>query len=85
MERASKLHPYQIEVSLEDQTVRDSHGFSASFSIDPFRRECLLGGLDDIDLSLRSAAALDDFERRHDNAFWLMPRPAEPLNAQREG
>ena len=83
MTRAAELPHYQVHVSLEDQLVRDEHGFSASFSIDPFRRECLLGGLDDIGLSLRSSDALDKFERQHDKAFWLAPRPAETTSATR--
>ncbi len=80
--RAAELPHYEIEVSLEDQTVKDAHGFSASFSIDPFRRECLLGGLDDIALSLRQSEALDRFETLHDKAFWFAPRPAEAIRAQ---
>jgi 3-isopropylmalate/(R)-2-methylmalate dehydratase small subunit len=75
--RAASLPGYQLNVSLEDQTVQDDHGFSASFSIDPFRRHCLLEGLDDIGLALRHSAELDNFEQSHDKAFWLSPRPAE--------
>ncbi len=75
LDRAASRLSYRLHVSLEDQTVTDDHGFSASFAIDPFRRECLLEGLDDIGLSLRHAAALDEFERRHDQVFWVSPRP----------
>ena len=68
----AKLIPdYQLTVSLESQTVTDSHGFSASFEVDPFRKFCLLEGLDDIGLTLRHAAALDTFEAKHDEASWL--------------
>ena len=77
LERAASLPQYELKVSLEDQTVEDAHGFSASFSIDPFRRECLLEGLDDIALSLRYSADLDRYEQQHDKAFWLAPRPLE--------
>jgi 3-isopropylmalate/(R)-2-methylmalate dehydratase small subunit len=76
LERAAKTDDYQLTVSLEEQTVEDGQGFRASFSIDPFRRYCLLEGLDDIGLTLRHASALDSFERQHDSAFWLAPRPA---------
>ncbi len=62
---------YQLTVSLEAQTVTDSEGFKASFEIDPFRKFCLLEGLDDIGLTLRHAAELDAFEKQHDNATWL--------------
>src|ERR1700756_1229058 len=76
MERASTIDDYQLTVSLEDHLVQDDHGFSATFSIDPFRRYCLLEGLDDIGLTLRHSEALDKFEKQHDSAFWLTPRPA---------
>jgi len=66
---------YKLSVSLEDNTFHDNDGFSTSFTIDPFRRYCLLEGLDDIGLTLRHAAVLEDFERRHDHAFWLAPKP----------
>jgi 3-isopropylmalate/(R)-2-methylmalate dehydratase small subunit len=62
---------YQLTVSLEAQTVTDNRGFSATFEVDPFRRFCLLEGLDDIGLTLRHEAALDAFEAKHDEAGWL--------------
>jgi 3-isopropylmalate/(R)-2-methylmalate dehydratase small subunit len=74
-ERAAKTGGYKLTVSLEDQTVTDERGFSAMFTIDPFRRYCLLEGLDDIGLSLRHAAELDEFEKKHDAAFWVAPKP----------
>jgi 3-isopropylmalate/(R)-2-methylmalate dehydratase small subunit len=84
LHQAASLPHYQLHVSLEDQTVHDDHGFSASFAIDPFRRECLLEGWDDIGLSLRHAAALDEFERRHDKVFWLSPRPGSRAASAKE-
>ena len=74
--RAASIPGYQLTVSLEDQTIHDDHGLSLTFSIDPFRRECLLEGLDDIGLSLKHAGALDRFEQQHDKEFWYAPRPA---------
>lgn len=82
LERAASLPDYQLDVSLEEQKVKDASGFSASFSIDPFRRECLLEGLDDIGLSLRHSAELDTFERKHDEQFWWAPRPEEAASAK---
>jgi 3-isopropylmalate/(R)-2-methylmalate dehydratase small subunit len=73
LQRAAKTEGYKLTVSLEDQTVKDAQGFSAKFTIDAFRRDCLLEGLDDIGLSLRHADALDKFERKHDEAFWVAP------------
>jgi 3-isopropylmalate/(R)-2-methylmalate dehydratase small subunit len=69
---SAKTFPnYQLTVSLEDQTVTDSQGFKANFEIDPFRKFCLLEGLDDIGLTLRHEAALDAFEAKHEGAGWL--------------
>ncbi|MGA2051255.1 MAG: 3-isopropylmalate dehydratase small subunit [Terracidiphilus sp.] len=65
---------YQLTVSLEAQTVTDGRGFSATFEIDPFRKFCLLEGLDDIGLTLRHQAELDAFEAEHDQANWLKPK-----------
>jgi 3-isopropylmalate/(R)-2-methylmalate dehydratase small subunit len=74
LDRAASTENYKLTVSLEDQTVKDEQGFSATFSIDPFRRYCLLEGLDDIGLTLRHADALDTFEQKHNADFWLAPK-----------
>jgi 3-isopropylmalate/(R)-2-methylmalate dehydratase small subunit len=63
-----------ITINLEAQTVTDEEGFSAHFEIDPFRKYCLLNGLDDIGLTLRHEAELDDFESKHNAEFWLAPK-----------
>lgn len=68
---AKNIPNYQLTVSLEAQNVTDTHGFHATFEVDPFRKFCLLEGLDDIGLTLRHAAALDTFESQHDEATWL--------------
>jgi 3-isopropylmalate/(R)-2-methylmalate dehydratase small subunit len=65
---------YQLTVSLEDQTVTDGRGFKASFDVDPFRKFCLLEGLDDIGLTLRHEAELDAFEAKHNQDVWLRAR-----------
>jgi 3-isopropylmalate/(R)-2-methylmalate dehydratase small subunit len=71
LHNAQTVPGYKLTVSLQDQTVTDSQGFAASFEIDPFRKFCLIEGLDDIDLTLRHQAALDTFEAKHDKAGWL--------------
>jgi 3-isopropylmalate/(R)-2-methylmalate dehydratase small subunit len=71
LDNAQKILGYQLTVSLEEQTVTDTAGFKASFEIDPFRKFCLLEGLDDIDLTLRHVDALDAYEVQHENATWL--------------
>jgi 3-isopropylmalate/(R)-2-methylmalate dehydratase small subunit len=71
LRNAQKIPGYQLAVSLENQTVTDGRGFSAEFEIDPFRKFCLLEGLDDIGLTLRHAAELDAYEKKHEEAGWL--------------
>ncbi len=74
LKRAQTIPGYKLTVSLEEQTVTDSAGFKADFEIDPFRKFCLLEGLDDIGLTLRHADELDVFETKHDEAGWLKAR-----------
>jgi 3-isopropylmalate/(R)-2-methylmalate dehydratase small subunit len=76
LERAATQPNYALTVSLENQTVDDAHGFHAGFEIDPFRKFCLVEGLDDIGLTLRHKAALDAYEAKHDRETWLKPRAA---------
>jgi 3-isopropylmalate/(R)-2-methylmalate dehydratase small subunit len=71
LDNAKTIPGYELTVSLQEQTVSDIQGFRATFEIDPFRKFCLLEGLDDIGLTLRHAAALDAFEAKHDEAGWL--------------
>ena len=65
---------HQITINLEAQTVTDEQGFSAHFEIDPFRKYCLLNGLDDIGLTLRHEVELDSYESKHDAEFWQAPK-----------
>jgi 3-isopropylmalate/(R)-2-methylmalate dehydratase small subunit len=71
LNKAQSTPGYQLTVSLENQTVTDNTGFKATFEIDPFRKFCLIEGLDDIGLTLRHAAELDKFEAAHEEAKWL--------------
>jgi len=71
LSNAKTIPNYQLTVSLEAQTVTDTRGFHATFEVDPFRKFCLIEGLDDIGLTLRHEAALDAFESKHDEATWL--------------
>jgi 3-isopropylmalate/(R)-2-methylmalate dehydratase small subunit len=57
---------FRLVVDLEAQTVRSTDGsLSLSFDVDPFRKFCLLNGLDDIGLTLRHADEIRAFEQRH--------------------
>ena len=74
MQRSTENPAHKITINLEAQTVTDDQGFSATFEIDAFRKECLLNGWDDIGLTLRHEADLDGFEARHNDEFWLAPK-----------
>ena len=51
-----------LTIDLEAQEIRGPDGGVVTFDIDPFRKHCLLNGLDDIDLTLRKASKIDAFE-----------------------
>jgi 3-isopropylmalate/(R)-2-methylmalate dehydratase small subunit len=69
MERAKARPGCRITVDLPSQTVTLDDGYSATFEIDPFRKRCLLEGLDDIGLTLQHEAAIAAFEARRPS--WL--------------
>ncbi len=54
----------RLTVDLAAQTVTASDGTTFRFEVDPFRKHCLLNGLDDIGLSLEKAAYIDAYEAR---------------------
>jgi 3-isopropylmalate/(R)-2-methylmalate dehydratase small subunit len=63
---------YRLAVDLEQQTVTTPGGESFGFDIDPFRKHCILNGLDDIGLTLKHADEIKAFEARHKQAQpWL--------------
>jgi 3-isopropylmalate/(R)-2-methylmalate dehydratase small subunit len=51
-----------VSVDLESQTITGPDGGSITFDVDPFRKHCLLNGLDDIGLTMEKAASIDTFE-----------------------
>lgn len=53
---------YRLTIDLEAQTIQDDQGFSVSFEVDPYRRDCLLKGLDDIGVTLQYADKIAAFE-----------------------
>jgi 3-isopropylmalate/(R)-2-methylmalate dehydratase small subunit len=62
MEDAQKGANARITVDLESQTVTTSDGMSFAFEVDPFRKHCLLNGLDDIGLTMEKAPRIDSYE-----------------------
>ncbi|HEY0104467.1 MAG TPA: 3-isopropylmalate dehydratase small subunit [Rhizomicrobium sp.] len=53
-----------ISIDLEAQEIRGPDGGCIAFEIDPFRKQCLLNGWDDIGLTLRAEQKITDFEAR---------------------
>jgi 3-isopropylmalate/(R)-2-methylmalate dehydratase small subunit len=62
MEDARRGANATLSVDLESQEIRGPDGGVISFDIDPFRKHCLLNGLDDIGLSLKKADKIENFE-----------------------
>jgi 3-isopropylmalate/(R)-2-methylmalate dehydratase small subunit len=62
MDDASRGANATVTVDLESQTITGPDGGEIRFDVDPFRKHCLLNGLDDIGLTLEKAAAIDTFE-----------------------
>ncbi|MFN7732189.1 MAG: 3-isopropylmalate dehydratase small subunit [Pirellula sp.] len=63
--RHASTTPYQLTVDLEGCVVTDDAGFSATFDVEPFRRHCLLHGLDDIGLTLEHEGKITAYEALH--------------------
>jgi 3-isopropylmalate/(R)-2-methylmalate dehydratase small subunit len=64
MDDAARGANATVTVDLENQTISGPDGGTITFEVDPFRKHCLLNGLDDIGLTLEKAAAIDSFEAR---------------------
>ena len=63
---------YKLVVDLQTQAVIRPDGHGIPFAIDPFRKECLINGWDDIGLTLRHAEKIREFEeKRRINQPWL--------------
>ena len=62
----------ELSVDLVNQTIQRPNGPTVSFDIDPFRKKCLLEGLDDIGLTFEKADYIDQFEaKREQDQPWL--------------
>ena len=53
-----------LKIDLEAQTITRPNGESVSFEIEPFRKHCLLNGLDDIGLTLARGGVIDSYEEK---------------------
>ncbi len=62
----------EMAVDLENQLITRSNGETIAFEVEPFRRHCLLNGLDDIGLTLQQEAAISAYEtQQREKMPWL--------------
>ncbi|MGO4706598.1 3-isopropylmalate dehydratase small subunit [Microvirga sp. 2MCAF38] len=59
-----------LTVNLEAQEIRGPDGGKIHFDLDPFRKHCLLNGLDDIGLTMQKAPSIDSFEKKLGERAW---------------
>ena len=72
MADASDTENPELAVDLVNQTIHRPNGTTVSFEIDPFRKKCLLEGLDDIGLTLAKADDIEIYEaKREKDQPWL--------------
>jgi 3-isopropylmalate/(R)-2-methylmalate dehydratase small subunit len=72
MEDAARGANAVVTVDLERQEITGPDGGRVQFDIDPFRKHCLMNGLDDIGLSLQKSDKIDAFEaKRRQEQPWL--------------
>ncbi len=69
MDDAERGSNATLTVDLEAQEVRGPDGGVVTFDIDPFRKHCLLNGLDDVGLTLEKADKIDAFEEKRKAAM----------------
>ena len=72
MADASDVENPALSVDLVSQTIKRPNVVTIDFDVDPFRKTCLLEGLDDIGLTLEKRSAIDSYETdRQANQPWL--------------
>jgi len=60
---------YSLTVDLEAQTISDDSGLKISFEVDPYRKECLVKGLDDIAITLEFDSQISQYESKYPSYF----------------
>mmetsp|Transcript_6636 Transcript_6636/g.18887 ORF Transcript_6636/g.18887 Transcript_6636/m.18887 type:complete len:774 (-) Transcript_6636:1406-3727(-) len=68
-----------LEVDLPNQVVKTPAGKEYPFEVDSFRKNCLIEGLDDIGITLKSSGEITKFEKRRTEEFpWLDGKEFQP-------
>ena len=65
-QQAESTNPLPIEVCLETQTVSSAMGHHFNFEISPFRKDCLLRGLDDLGYLVEQLPDIESFEEKYE-------------------
>ncbi len=72
MDDAERGANARISIDLQAQEIRGPDGGCLKFEVDPFRKQCLLNGWDDIGLTMRSEDKISDYEsRQRAQAPWV--------------
>jgi 3-isopropylmalate/(R)-2-methylmalate dehydratase small subunit len=72
MDDADRGSNATLSIDLPNQEIKGPDGGTVKFNIDPFRKHCLMNGLDDIGLSLEKVSSIDSFEKKQATAQpWL--------------
>jgi 3-isopropylmalate/(R)-2-methylmalate dehydratase small subunit len=59
-----------LTIDLENQTIKGPDGGEIHFELDPFRKHCLMNGLDDIGLTMEKATKIEAFEEKLKQREW---------------
>ena len=62
--RAMGEEALSLEIDLQNQSINLEDGAQIKFDVDPFRKHCLLEGLDDIGLTLQHIDVIRDYEEK---------------------
>jgi len=65
---SAKNQPYELTINLEEETLSDSQGFSASFPVTAYWKKMLVNGWDEIEITLQLDEAISNYEQKIDKA-----------------
>ena len=66
---AAKNQPYELTINLEEETLSDSQGFSASFPVTAYWKKMLVNGWDEIEITLQLDEKISSYEQEIDKAL----------------
>lgn len=72
----------RLSIDLDRQVITRPDGGEVHFDIDPFRKHCLLNGLDDVGLTLQKDASIVDFEAQNRHGQPWLWQPHQPSDAK---